>query len=600
MLLEALVEYAEVELGNDLPPAGYQKQPIRYFIVLSRDGQYQGPIRDTASKDAPRGEQRLGPHVKRSVGISPKVLADTGEYVLGIPRNDPKNPPKTDRVAEQHRQFIEMVGACARDTGEPWVQAVATFLAGGAVIPESDLAGYDASQTVTFRVNDEFPIDLPSVRMWWAGQRAAPTGKERGTPTPQDICMVCGERGPVLKVHPLKIKGIPGGQIQKDLISANARAFESYGLSGSQIAPTCARCAEAYGNALNALLADRSTSIWTGNLAYAFWVQPQPRAETPIDLFAPVELMTRPQEHSSEVREMMQTVFSGNTDALQIDPRRFYSVALGASGARVVVKDWIDTTVGEARERIARYFQCQELVDWNGGEGPFLPFSWIANSTVHEKGTPAPLVGKSLIRLAFAGDPLPIELLHLAVRRNRADQAVRRERAVLIKMVLCSRGMIPMEEPGAMVGLNPDDPHPAYQCGRLLETLNQIQYAALGKTNTTVVSRFYGTASASPQTVFPSLIRLSGAHLRRMQRDSPAAHHRLERQLNEIMARLDGSFPKMFNAEDQGRFALGFYHQRARRQQELDEAKAKREAGKSAANDLLVAELEELSDEVAT
>jgi CRISPR-associated protein Csd1 len=599
MLLEALVKYAEVELGADLPPAGYQKQPIRYIIALSSNGQYQGPILDTASKDAPRGEQRLGPHVKRSVGISPKVLADTGEYVLGIPRNDPKNPPKPDRVAEQHRQFVEMVETCARDTGEPSVQAVATFLTGGSRIPEADLIGFDASQTVTFRVGGTYPIDLQRVRAWWANQRSAPavTVKTRGTPVPQDTCMVCGEQGPVLKVHPLKIKGIPGGQIQKDLISANARAFESYGLSGSQIAPTCARCAEAYGNALNALLADRSTSIWTGNLAYAFWVQAQPKAETSQDPFAPVALMTRPQEHSSEVREMMKTVFSGNADAVQIDPRRFYSVALGASGARVVVKDWIDTTVGEARERIVRYFQCQELVDWNGSEGQFLPFNWIANSTVHEKGTPVPQVGKSLIRLAFAGDPLPMELLHLAVRRNRAEQAVNRARAVLIKVVLCSRGMIPMEEPGVMVGLNPDDSHPAYQCGRLLETLNQIQYAALGKTNTTVVSRYYGTASASPQTVFPNLIRLSGAHLRRMQRDSPAAHHRLERQLNEIMARLDGSFPKMFNAEDQGRFALGFYHQRAQRQRELDEARAKREAGKQAASDLAVAELEELSEE---
>lgn len=599
MLLEALVKYAELELGQKLPPSGYQMQPVRYVIDLSSDGQYLGPIRDTASKEATRGEQRLAPHVKRSVGIAPKLLADTGEYVLGIPRNDPRKPPKPERVAEQHRQFVEMVRACADATGEPAVRAVATFLEAGALIPEADLAGFDAGQTITFRVDGRFPIDLPAVRSWWADQRAAPAAKERGEPVPQDVCMVCGEQGPVLKVHPLKIKGIPGGQILKDLISANAKAFESYGLSGSQIAPTCARCAEAYGNALNALLADKSTSIWTGNLAYAFWVEPQPKNDAPADLFAPVALMTRPQEHAAEVRAMMTTVFSGHTDALNIDPRRFYAVALGASGARAVVKDWIDTTVGEAKARIVRYFQCQELVDWNGGEGSYLPFHWIANSTVHEKGTPAPLVGKSLIRFAFAGDPLPMELLHLAVRRNRAEQAVRRERAVLIKMVLCSRGIVPPEEQRDMVGLNPDDPHPAYQCGRLLETLNQIQYAALGKTNTTVVSRYYGAASASPQTVFPNLIRLSGAHLRRMQRDTPTAHTRLERQLNEIMGRLGSSFPKMFNAEDQGRFALGFYHQRAQRQHDIDVARAKREAGKTAADDPDVAEVDELGDDTA-
>lgn len=585
MLLEALIEYADTELAKDLPPAGYQRQPIAYVIPLSGDGTYLGEIIPLTSKESPRGEQRLAPHVKRSSGVSPKLLADTGEYVLGIARDDPKNPPKPDRVAEQHRQFVEMVEACASETHEPSVLAVAAFFRQGGTIPAADLVGIDPSQTFTFRVGaNDWPIDRPSVRAWWANLRAAPPDKERGKRDPEDVCMLCGKTGQVLKVHPLKIKGIPGGQILKDLISANAGAFESYGLKGSQTAPTCPTCAEKYGNALNALLANKSTSIWTKELAYAFWVQPKGPSEVEDeddDLFAPVDMMREPDAHSAEVRALMTAVFSGKDDALTVDPRRFYAVALGASGSRVVVKDWIDTTVGEAKRNIARFFAMQELVDWDGGEGKFLPFNWIANSTVHEKGTPPPQVGKSLIRFAFAGDPLPLDLLFLAVRRNRAEQRVTRPRAALIKMVLGSRKLIPMEEPGVMTGLDPNDDHPAYLCGRLLETLNQIQFAALGQTNTTVVSRYYGTASASPQTVFPNLIRLSGAHLRRMQRDNRGAFVRLERQLNEILWKLDGSFPKMFDAEDQGRFALGFYHQRAQRQHDIDAARAKREAEKT-------------------
>lgn len=585
MLLESLVEYADLELAKDLPPAGYQMQPIAYVIPLSMDGDYLGEIIPLISKDAPRGEQRLAPHVKRSSGIAPKLLADTGEYVLGVARDDPKKPPKPDRIAEQHRQFIEMVEQCADETQEPSVRAVAAFYRTRGTIPANDLDGIDPSLTLTFRVGaNDWPIDRPSVRTWWAALRTGPDVTERGQPQPQDVCMICGTAGQILKVHPLKIKGIPGGQILKDLISANAGAFESYGLKGSQIAPTCASCAEKYGNALNALLANKSTSIWTKELAYAFWVQPQDQSEAGEDdsLFAPVDMMTRPEEHSAEVRALMTAVFSGKDDALTIDPRRFYAVALGASGSRVVVKDWIDTTVGEAKRNIARFFAMQELVDWDGDEGKFLPFIWIANSTVHEKGTPPPQVGKSLIRFAFAGDPLPLDLLFLAVHRNRAEQRVTRPRAVLIKMVLGSRGLIPMEEPGVMTGLDPNDVHPAYLCGRLLETLGQIQYAALGQTNTTVVSRYYGTASASPQTVFPTLIKLANAHLRRMQRDSPAAYVRLDRQLNDILWKLDGSFPKMFDAEAQGRFALGFYHQRAQRQHDIDAARAKREAEKVA------------------
>ncbi|MGI8484453.1 MAG: type I-C CRISPR-associated protein Cas8c/Csd1 [Thermomicrobiales bacterium] len=571
MLLEKLREYAVVELGQDLPPAGYQKQPVRYIIAFTDDGRLITPVLDTKDRETPRGTLRLAPHVKRASGIAPKLLADTAEYVLGVARDDPKKPPKPERVAQQHAQFIDLVEECARDTGEASVAVVARFLRDGAQLPAEQIAALDASAAISFRVGSIYPVDLPSVQAWWA-KRRAPAKAAAGDPVDQDECIVCGAIGSVLERHPLKIKGIPGGQILKDLISGNAKAFESYGMEASRNAPTCALCAEAYGNALNALLADKTTSIWTKELAYAFWTEPKPQRKAS---FAPVPYLTRPQEHPGEVRALLESVWGGKADATSLDPSRFYAVALGASGARVVVKDWLDTTVGEAQRRLARYFMLQELVQWNGEPSTYLPMGWIANSTVHEKGTPTPNVGRSLLRLAFGGEPLPLDLLYQAVRRNRAEQAARRERAVLIKMVMGSRGLIHMEERGIMTGLDPNDDHPAYLCGRLLETLSQIQFVALGQTNSTVVSRYYGTASASPQTVFPSLLRTSGAHLRRMQRDTPGAHNRLDRQLQEILWNLDGRFPRMFNAEDQGRFALGFYHQRASNRHAAEERRTR-------------------------
>lgn len=597
MLLEALVEYADLELAKDLPPAGYQRQPIAYVIPLTGDGTYVGPIQPLTGKDAPRGQQMVAPHVKRAVGISPKLLADTGEYVLGIPRNDPKNPPKPERVAEQHRQFIELVEACANDTGEASVLAVAAFYRQGGSVPETDLLECDPALTFTFRVDGKWPIADSIVQTWWARHRAP---ADEGDTASADECIVCGKRGPVLERHPLKIKGIPGGQILKDLISANAGAFESYGLVASRTAPTCPSCAEKYGNALNALLANKSTSMWTKELAYAFWVQPRDPANADTeddDWFSPGDMMREPDAHASEVRALMTSVFSGKNDALALDPRRFYAVALGASGSRVVVKDWIDTTVGEAKHNIARFFLLQELVDWDGSQGRFLPLGLLASSTVHEKGTPPAQVGKSLLRLAFAGDPLPIELLFTAVRRNRAEQRVTRPRAALIKAVLGYRKRDELGVYATMSGLDESDHHPAYLCGRLLETLGQIQFAALGKTNTTVVNRYYGAASASPQTVFPFLLRTANAHLRRMRRDKPGAFFRLEAQMTDILDEMGGVFPPMFNAEAQGRFALGFYHQRAATRRHFAELDALKRAGKTSTEVPELAELDEIDYE---
>ena len=77
-------------------------------------------------------------------------------------------------------------------------------------------------------------------------------------------CLVCGEWKPAVERLQLKIKGIPGGQMAgTSLISANADAFTSYGLSASLIAPTCASCGEEFTKAANELLASEQTCVRT-------------------------------------------------------------------------------------------------------------------------------------------------------------------------------------------------------------------------------------------------------------------------------------------------------------------------------------------------
>ena len=559
MLLEALRERAQQ--SDDVLPAGYQHQPIRYILRIDTEGTLLGLIDTAGTENRNRGTSHPAPHVKRASGIKSKLLADNAEYALGIARKDPKKPANPERVARQHDTFVGLVNACAVDTGETSVKAVLAFLQKQMPTPDVLPENFDPSATLTFRVvlpdvpEGILPISLPAVQAFWANH-LAPAESEDDEDAMS--CIVCGKIGPVLERHPLKIKGIPGGQIQKDLISANAAAFESYGLKASQVAPTCAACAEAYGNALNALLASKTTRLWTKELAYAFWPA---KLEHPAAIQI-VGALVEPQAHSGEVRELLTSFYSGTSDSLAIDPTRFYAAAFGASGARVVVKDWIDTTVGEALNRLARYFALQELVQWDGAESTPLPVSWIANATVHRTGTPPPIVSKSLVRLALSGGALPKDLLYLAVRRNRAEQGVSRDRAMLIKMVLGSQPQRSKEDIAQMAELNETITAPAYVCGRLLATLDRIQRIALGATNATIVDKYYGTASSAPASVFGTLLHGAQNHLHKMRRDRPGAHANLERQLEDDHAPLL-SFPRTLTLEDQGLFALGFYHQRA-------------------------------------
>lgn len=563
MLLQRLADYATERL--DLPPPMYQRQPIRYIIELDRTGRLLGRPIDTAdpsSRETRNGTPLLAPHVKRTT-IKPKLLADRADYVLGVVPPDAK-PELIERVRQQHEEFVGLVRACAEATGLPEVRAVLTFLEGDEAASLATPSELDPRAHVTFRVGGVLPIDLSEVRAFWAARHG---GEDDSDDSERLPCLICGQVRPVLRRHPIKIKGIRCGQTSgTDLISADKRAFESYGLANSLIAPTCQSCAERYANALNDLLAGEQTHVRVGCAEYVFWSR-RPTG------FSLAPLLTNP--NPNEVRELIRAAQTGRPGATDLDQNAFYVLALDASGSRTVVRQWIDTTVAEAQRRLARYFQLQELVNWDGSPGEPLPIWRLAAATVRDprRENPPAAVTDALLHLALGERHDPMEgLLYQAVRRCRAEQEVSRDRAVLIKMALLA-----MEgEVNGMVQLNPDHHDEAYHCGRLLAVLDAIQVRALGNPNATIIDKFYGTASSAPATVFGTLLHGAQAHLGKLRKEQPGMHEIFQRQLEEIMGRIPG-FPLTLPLQRQALFALGYYHQRAANRQAVAERRAARE-----------------------
>jgi len=103
---------------------------------------------------------------------------------------------------------------------------------------------------------------------------------------------------------------------------------------------------------------------------------------------------------------------------------------------------------------------------------------------------------------------------------------------------------------------------PAYRLGRLFSVLERIQFVAQPGINTTIRDRYYGAASSTPGAVFPTLMRLKNAHLKKL---TPAREIFFEKLLGEICGNLEqpvlAEFPRQMNLHDQGLFALGYYHQ---------------------------------------
>ena len=553
MLLEKLCEYAE---RLDLPPTMYIKTAIRWLIDLDLHGRLHGFVAtEGRGGKRDRGKEMLAPHIGRASGVRAKLLADNGEYVLGVAREK----SKPGRVAQCRADFVDLVKQCADATQEPMVQAVFQFLEHLPVTSLTLPADLDPAHVLTFRVNGILPIDLPSVRRFWAST-ATSSDDDSSEPAPDLMqCLICGEVRPPVKRLPMKIKRIPGRQTSgMALISANAPAFESYGLEASLIAPTCQECGERFSNAANALIEDERTHITVGPVVYVFWTK------TEDDGFSVASLLLSPEPDA--VRALIRSAFSGHAATLEIDTTPFYATAFSASGARVVVRDWLDTTVAEVKHHLARYFALQRIVDRDGAEGKPFGLRALATSTIREpskdlqKDLP-PNVPQALLHMALKGGPLPMWLLFQAVKRSRAEQAVTRNRVALIKMVLLSQQPSLSSEEDIMVQLDAENRNPAYLCGRLLAVLEAVQRAAIPGANTTITDRFFGAASTAPASVFGPLLRGARAHLSKLRKERRGTFEVLERKLEEIQAGLT-AFPKTLSLEQQGFFNLGYYHQR--------------------------------------
>ncbi len=307
-------------------------------------------------------------------------------------------------------------------------------------------------------------------------------------------------------------------------------------------------------------------------LVYIFWArEPAP--------FSLATLLQKPE--NDDVKRFLSAAWRSSPEGARLASAPFYAAALSASGARVVVRDWIETTLDEAQRHLMRYFGLQRLRDAYTGEFRWFALPRLARATTNSKSKkeePAPQVIEALLHVALRGGPLPDWLLYQAIRRIRAEQGVSAERAALVKMVMLSQRN--GEDAGVdtidLAELAGSNREPAYLCGRLLAELEAVQQEALGRDiSATVVDRYYGTASSAPASVFPRLLRGAQPHLSKLRRNRESTYRAIDERLQEIMRGLP-TFPTTLTLRARGLFALGYYPQKAEHTRARNEYRARK------------------------
>lgn len=570
MILQALNDYyrrkaADPDPARRLPAFGLEEKEIPFILEIDAAGRWLPPIRDTRRKEGKRllGQRFLVPQaVKRASGIAANLLWDTAEYVLGV---DTRGKP--ERVVEQHAAFRARIKALPESTTAlPGVVAVRKFLdavdlaalANDPLWPEI----LEGNPVMSFRLQGEVELvcQHPAVAL-------ATAAMEEGESSDSAFCLVSGAMAPAERLH-AAIKGVWGAQSSgANVVSFNLDAFNSYGKRQGANAPVGKPAAFAYTTALNHLLGrDSRQRVQVGDASTVFWAERPSDFETLVpDLFGESP-KDDPDRGARALDALYRSIHSGHFVSDE-DATRCHVLGLAPNAARIAVRFWQTGTAAELGARLRRHFD-----DLDVARGPNDPrylslFRLLASIAVQGKADNIPpRLGGEVVRTVLAGEDVayPTVLLQGAIARCRAEQRVTYPRAAAIKACLnrsirnANRNSTSVTEKEFAPMLDTAHPSPAYRLGRLFAVLEKIQEEASPGLNATIRDRYYGAASSTPVAVFTTLLRLKNHHLGKL---SPGRRVNLERLIGEIMGGI-ADFPRLLPLPEQGRFALGYYHQR--------------------------------------
>ena len=559
MILQALKDYYDRKASDPssaLAPEGWELKEIPFVIVIGKEGNLIGidDLREGEGR-VKRGKSQLVPaSVKRSVNITANLLWDTVGYALGVDARGDE-----ERVKKQHAAFRERL----RDVfgGQPTDGGMVALVKFLEVCDEQLLATSSVWEEaksnnafVSFRLQGESELvcQRPGVR---AVIDAQPRGEADG------FCLVSGNRDKVAVLHPA-IKGIRGGQpTGTNIVSFNLPAFESYGKEQGANAPVGEVATRAYTTALNHLLSkDSRQKMGVGDSTVVFWAE-KPSGVVVEEAFAAWFDPPRDEPDAGAAKVKALYEFKHGKPLSGDDDQRFFVLGLSPNAARVSVRFWQVATIRELGERVFQHFQDLEIT--LPPKAPRYPSLYRLLSSIaaqqEAKNIPPNLAG-DWMRSILSGAPYPQTLLQAALRRSRAEREVSPLRAALIKACL-NRSRSGREE-DLHVSLDLTNANTGYRLGRLFAAFEKIQEEANPGINATIRDRYFGSASASPLVAFPILNRLKNHHLAKLENRGRAVN--FERLIGEVMGGLDATnpFPPSLSLADQGRFAVGYYHQR--------------------------------------
>lgn len=590
----------------DAPPFGYSMQNVGVIVGLNEDGSVASvsPWFDGEGRKRKPRPMLVPQPAKKSMNISPNFLWGNSSYVFGVTGDEKKATQKAKRLADEHAAFKERHEKELAGTDDPGLKALLLFL-----------QRWTPEQFVGPMWDDElrdqnvvFVLETDRRRGLWMHSRDAAkalwTRISGAGGEAAQICLVTGEPGPVARLHPA-IKGVWGGQSSGgSIVSFNLDAFTSYGHEQGDNAPVSEAAAFAYTTALNRFLErDSGHRLQIGDASTVFWADAAdaeaallaealfPRlfdpaaveADTAKDVGILLERLRKGEQALGE-----ELALKSGALARKVDKGvRFYVLGLAPNAARISIRFYHESDFGELLRNYRDYVADLRFeprpkdrrISISGLVLRTAPARKDRNGRIKfDSAQISPLVSGELFRAILTGDRFPRALLAQILMRVRSDHLLDSLRISMIKAVIIrdmrKQGRLPKED--YLVRSDPDDPNPARRLGKLFALIERAQLAALGdRINTSVKDKYLSSCATTPAQIFSKLIlNAEEHHLKRLRNGhsdadwiKDADHARrvgaaIGRDIGQLAATFENSFPKQHSDEEQGFFLIGYYQER--------------------------------------
>ena len=575
MILQALTRYYEDLLAEGkISRPGWVTAKVSYGLVLDEAGRLLQvvPLLTEVEKKNKKAlvsrEMEVPAPVKRTAGVAANFLCDNSSYLLGA---DSKGKP--ERTADCFAAAKELHLKLLAEADSPAARAVKGFFeswdpqtASAHPALSEDWEEILKGGNLIFWFRGGAVTEDAAVREAWQRQYAA---GDNGAD--EEICLVTGKRGPVARLHP-SIKGVVGAQSSgASLVSFNAPSFCSYGHEQGMNAPTGEYAAQAYTTALNTLLADRGRVCRIGDTTVLFWAEGGGTGYQDcawMSMFGNVS----GQEANYKETDILSTLKdlsrgkSVDWDGERLDPdTRFYVLGLAPNAARLSVRFFWQNSFGTLARNVANHYERLEIVQPAFDKRPTLPVGALLRETVNLNARtpePEPRLAGDLMLAILNDTPYPATLLYGVALRIRAERAVTRGRAAIIKAYYLKNSRDENLKEVMTMQLNNQTNYLPYLLGRLFSVLEAVQAAANPGINATIRDRYFNAASATPATVFPLLLNLAQKHLAKLDKGQEVYY---DKQITAICGMIGETLPARMNLPEQSAFQLGYYHETQKR-----------------------------------